>query len=87
MGLGCFYIDPSFFLLCVQSEMSLIFSSIASNFLLIPPSKTSISDSIKESLYNYGFKNVNITRAGGTITSHCGEECLGVLYINDGGVN
>lgn len=42
---------PLFFLLCVQSEISLIFSSIESNFLLIPPSKTSISDSIKESLY------------------------------------
>ena len=31
-----------------------------------------------------GFKNIHITRAGGTITSHCGENCLGILYINDG---
>lgn len=35
-------------------------------------------------LKDRGFKNVYVTRAGGTITSHCGEDCLGVLYINDG---
>ena len=27
------------------------------------------------------------TKAGGTITSHCGEHVLGILYINDGGKN
>ena len=30
-----------------------------------------------------GFKEILITTAGGTITSHCGEDCLGILYIND----
>ena len=40
---------------------------------------------VKNYLYEYGFKNVHITTAGGTITSHCGENCLGILYINDGG--
>ena len=30
-----------------------------------------------------GFENIHITRAGGTITSHCGENCLGILSIND----
>ena len=29
-----------------------------------------------------GFKNIYETRAGATITSHCGENCLGILYIN-----
>lgn len=29
-----------------------------------------------------GFKNIHKTTAGGTITSHCGEFCLGILYIN-----
>ena len=37
-------------------------------------------DAVKER----GFKNIHMTRAGGTITSHCGEDCLGILYINDG---
>jgi len=31
-----------------------------------------------------GFKNIHITRANATVTSHCGENCLGILYINDG---
>lgn len=31
-----------------------------------------------------GFCHVHVTYAGGTITSHCGENCLGILYLNDG---
>lgn len=31
------------------------------------------------------FKEILITQAGATITGHCGENTLGVLYINDGG--
>lgn len=31
------------------------------------------------------FKEVVITTAGATITSHCGKGTLGILYINDGG--
>ena len=38
----------------------------------------------KTALQDWGFKNIYVTRAGGTITSHCGEDCLGILYINDG---
>ena len=32
-----------------------------------------------------GFKRVIETKAGATISSHCGPKCLGILYINDGG--
>lgn len=49
---------------------------------------TTASDEIveyaKQTLKDAGFINVYATRAGGTITSHCGEDCLGILYINDG---
>ena len=38
----------------------------------------------KEVVDAAGFKNVYITRAGGTISSHCGEHTLGILYYNDG---
>lgn len=37
----------------------------------------------KEALISAGFENVYETQAGGTITSHCGEHVLGILYIND----
>ena len=39
----------------------------------------------KEALKNAGFEQVVETKAGGTITSHCGEHVLGILYLNDGG--
>jgi len=38
----------------------------------------------KAALINAGFENVYETTAGGTITSHCGENVLGILYLNDG---
>ena len=40
--------------------------------------------SVKAKLIKRGFKNIHVTFAGATITSHCGENCLGILYINDG---
>ena len=41
-------------------------------------------ESAKQALKDRGFKNVYETTAGGTISSHCGEHTLGILYINDG---
>ncbi|MBQ7339464.1 MAG: DegV family protein [Clostridia bacterium] len=38
----------------------------------------------KSCLEKVGFNNIHVTRAGGTITSHCGEDCLGILFMNDG---
>ncbi len=43
-----------------------------------------IVECAKNILLERGFENVYVTRAGGTITSHCGEGCLGILFINDG---
>lgn len=52
---------------------------------------TTAEDEIIEIAKNYlkerGFEKIYVTRAGGTITSHCGEDCLGILYINDGNNN
>lgn len=38
----------------------------------------------RKALEDAGFKNIYETRAGGTITAHCGEHVLGILYLNDG---
>ena len=38
----------------------------------------------KQALFDRGFKRVEVTTAGATISSHCGPKCLGILYINDG---
>ena len=39
---------------------------------------------VKAKLLEKGFKNIHVTNANATVTSHCGENCLGILYINDG---
>ena len=38
----------------------------------------------RKALEESGFKTIYETTAGGTITSHCGEHTLGILYLNDG---
>jgi DegV family protein with EDD domain len=37
----------------------------------------------RKALEGAGFKNIYEAAAGGTITSHCGEHVLGIIYIND----
>lgn len=42
-------------------------------------------DRVKQAiLKRFPFENIYETVAGGTITSHCGKNTLGVLYFNDG---
>lgn len=43
-------------------------------------------EAARAELEKAGFENIEETTAGGTITSHCGENVLGILYINDGKV-
>jgi len=41
-----------------------------------------VEDTLKQ---NSNFKEILVTTAGATVTSHCGENTIGILYINDGG--
>lgn len=49
---------------------------------------TNYSDEIyavaENALRDKGFKTVHRTTAGATITSHCGDKTIGILFINDG---
>ena len=38
----------------------------------------------KNALKERGFRRIEETLAGATISSHCGPKCLGILYFNDG---
>lgn len=53
-------------------------------FITYTTADNEIIEYIKSVLLDRGFKNIHVTRANGTITSHCGENTLGILYINDG---
>lgn len=53
-------------------------------FITYTTAEDELVERIKQILSERGFKNVRATHAGATITSHCGENCLGILFINDG---
>ncbi|MBO4262187.1 MAG: DegV family protein [Clostridia bacterium] len=42
-------------------------------------------EAAKDVLAPFGFENIYETTAGCTVSSHCGKNTLGILYINDGG--
>ena len=56
-------------------------------FLTYTTAEQEVLDNAMSALKDAGFEKIYVTRAGGTITSHCGEDCLGILYINDGKQN
>lgn len=53
-------------------------------FITYTTCKPETVEQIKHILTEKGFKNIYITNAGATITSYCGENCLGILFFNDG---
>ncbi len=52
-------------------------------FITYTTAEPELVEKIRQILISKGFKNIHETHAGATITSHCGENCLGILYIND----
>ncbi len=50
-------------------------------FITYTTADKDLVDEIKEILKERGFENIEETTAGATITSHCGEHCLGILYL------
>lgn len=41
-----------------------------------------IIDMVRQEVQNYAeFKEITVTRAGCTISSHCGPDCLGILFV------
>ncbi len=53
-------------------------------FITYSTAPDEVVEAVKERLQKAGFKNIRPTRAGATISCHCGPHCLGILYMNDG---
>lgn len=53
-------------------------------FLTYTTASEQMLEYARKALKDRGFKTIYETRAGATISSHCGENTLGILYINDG---
>lgn len=54
-------------------------------FITYSTAPENVVNAVEKRLQEVGFKEIIKTRAGATISSHCGPHCLGILYINDGG--
>ena len=44
---------------------------------------TDIVEMVKTKLKSYEFQTIYDTMAGGTICSHCGPNCLGILFVDN----
>ena len=53
-------------------------------FVTYSSAEDDVVAAVKECLVKKGFKRIEATRAGATITTYCGPHCLGILYMNDG---
>lgn len=53
-------------------------------FITYSTAPDEVVDAVKDRLVKEGFKEIIPTRAGATISCHCGPHCLGILYFNDG---
>ncbi len=53
-------------------------------FITYSTAPDDVVEAVKKRLVEAGFKRIDSTRAGGTISCHCGPHCLGILYMNDG---
>lgn len=52
-------------------------------FVTYTSTTDNINNSIKTKLEEKGFKEIIFNTAGSTIASHCGKNCLGVLFIDN----
>ena len=52
-------------------------------FVTYTTATTEMVEIAKTALKNRGFKTIYETTAGATISSHCGENTLGILYLNE----
>ena len=53
-------------------------------FITYSTAPEEVVEAVRERLKKEGFKEILATRAGATISCHCGPHCLGILYMNDG---
>ena len=73
---------------CVEyaEEMLKTYSNFDPELVFITYSSApdEVVDAVYEVLKKKGFKRIEKTMAGATISCHCGPHCLGILYMNDG---
>lgn len=69
---------------CIETLNEFPNPDLENVFITFSSASDEIVEKVKALLRERGFKNIYPTHASGAISSHCGEDCLGILYINDG---
>ena len=69
---------------CQETLQEFNTPDLSKAFITYTTATEGMVENAKKALTDAGFENIYITRAGGTIASHCGGNTLGILYINDG---
>ncbi|MBP5091622.1 MAG: DegV family protein [Bacilli bacterium] len=53
-------------------------------FITYSTAPDEVVEAVEARLKEVGFKRIDKTHAGGTVSAYCGPHCLGILFINDG---
>ena len=53
-------------------------------FITYSSAPDDVVEAVRARLREVGFETIYNTKAGATISCHCGPHCLGILYFNDG---
>lgn len=53
-------------------------------FITYSSAPDDVVEAVRARLKEVGFETIYNTKAGATISCHCGPHCLGILYFNDG---
>ena len=53
-------------------------------FITYSTAPDEVLEAVEDRLKEVGFKRIDKTHAGGTVSAYCGPHCLGILYFNDG---
>ena len=69
---------------CQETLQEFNTPDLSKAFITYTTATEGMVENAKKALTDAGFEKIYITRAGGTIASHCGGNTLGILYINDG---
>ncbi len=76
--------DKVIALYCKETLQEFNTPDLSVAFVTYTTASDAMIEAAKKALQERGFKEIYQTKAGATITSHCGENTLGILYLNDG---
>ena len=85
LTISSYNLIDTFFVFVLPSAANAYHMILMKNFISQLPEE--MLEAARNAIAEQGFDKVYETTAGCTVSSHCGKNTIGVLYINDGGNN